>query len=91
MSTATLSGLRDYLYGTLSTDDMIWLIKELTGYIHKESEPVPYTMDELNARIDKSERQMAMGEYSSTDDVFSRIRRKYEKKAAEQLDEAFAV
>lgn len=48
-------------------------------------------MEEINARIDESERQIAMGECSTTDDVFSRIRRKYEKKAEGQLEEALAV
>ena len=48
-------------------------------------------MEEINARIDESERQIAAGECSTTDDVFSRIRRKYEKKAAGQLEEALAV
>ena len=29
MSTQALTGLRDYLYGTLSTNDMMWLVEEL--------------------------------------------------------------
>jgi hypothetical protein len=29
MSTQVLAGLRDYLYGTLSTNDMMWLVEEL--------------------------------------------------------------
>ena len=29
MSTATLTSLRDYLFGTLSTSDMIWLVEEM--------------------------------------------------------------
>lgn len=48
-------------------------------------------MKEINARIDESERQIAMGECSTTDEVFSRIRRKYAKKAGGQLEEALAV
>lgn len=29
MSTQSLTGLHDYLYGTLSTNDMMWLVEEL--------------------------------------------------------------
>lgn len=73
MSTATLSGLRDYLYGTLSADDMIWLVEELTGYIRKENELKPYTMEELDARIDKSERDASEGRFKTHEEVFANI------------------
>ena len=29
MSSTALNGLRDYLFGTLSADDMMWLAEEL--------------------------------------------------------------
>ena len=73
MSTATLSGLRDYLYGTLSLEDMMWLVEELTGYIRKENELKPYTMEELEARIDKSERDAAEGRFKTHEEVFAKI------------------
>jgi len=47
MSTQALTGLRDYLYGTLSTNDMMWLVGELQNYIRKEDLPKPYTKEEL--------------------------------------------
>ena len=38
MSTATLTNLRDYLTGTLSPADMVWLGQELTEYAKKKEE-----------------------------------------------------
>ena len=58
MSTATLSNLRDYLCGTLSISDMIWLVEEMKNFMRGPEEKLkPYTMEELNARIDQSERE----------------------------------
>ena len=51
MSTATLTNLRDYLYGTLSAEEMLWLVDELTDHIRKGDELKPYTIEELHARI----------------------------------------
>ena len=63
MSTATLVGLRDYLYDTLSPDNMIWLGTQLTeyGYKQKEHSPKPYTIEEINARLDLAEADFAAG------------------------------
>ena len=73
MSTTALSSLRDYLLGTLSVNDMTWLMEELAGYIQKEQCPEPYTMDELNTRIDKSESDAAEGRVRSHEEVFASI------------------
>jgi len=44
MSTATLSNLRDYLCGTLSTSDMIWLVEEMKNFMRGPEEKLkPYT------------------------------------------------
>jgi len=62
MSTATLSGLRDYLYNTLSPANMLWLGTQLTEYAQKvEHSPKPYTMEEINARLDLAEADFAAG------------------------------
>ena len=74
MSTATLTGLRDYLYGTMSANDMIWLVEELTSYIRREGELKPYTTEELEARIDKSERDAAEGRFRTHEEVFANIK-----------------
>ena len=73
MSTATLTGLRDYLYGTMSANDMIWLVEELTCFIRRESGLKPYTLEELNARIDKSERDAVEGRFRTHEEVFADI------------------
>ena len=91
MSTVALNGLFEYITNSLSEEELMWLVAELNTVTSKSRRKLePYTMEEINARIDESERQIAMGECSTTDDVFSRIRRKYEKKAAGQED-ALAV
>ena len=73
MSTTALYGLRDYLYGTLSTKDMIWLVEQLGSYIRKDESLPPYTLEELNARIAKSEQDAAEGRYMSHQEVFESI------------------
>lgn len=71
MSTASLMGLRDYLYGTLSIEEMVWLVEELKGYVRKESRPEPYTIEEIHRRIAESERDFAEERYFSDDEVFA--------------------
>ena len=64
MSTATLTGLRDYLYGTLSPANMIWLGTQLTEYGHQKQEEFPlkhYSMGEINAMLDAAEAEIAAG------------------------------
>lgn len=63
MSTATLKNLRDYLYGTLTLDNMYWLAAELTNYAKKEEEELmrPYTKEEINAMLDQAEVNFAAG------------------------------
>lgn len=73
MSTTTLYSLRDYLYGTMSADDMIWLVEELTNYIRKGDELQPYTIEELDARIDKSERDAIEGRFRPHEELFANI------------------
>lgn len=70
MSTQALTGLRDYLIGTLSVADMKWLVKELTEYAKKEEFPLKrYTMEEINAILDASEADIAAGREYDNDDV----------------------
>ena len=73
MSTTTLYNLRDYLYGTMSADDMIWLVEELTNYIRKGDELQSYTIKELDARIDKSERDAVEGRFKTHEELFANI------------------
>ena len=64
MSTAALTNLRDYLTGTLSPANMLWLSTQLADYAKKKEEEYslrPFTMEELNARIDQAEANFKAG------------------------------
>ncbi|MBP3843345.1 MAG: hypothetical protein J6E29_06890 [Prevotella sp.] len=59
MSTAVLKGLRDYLCGTLSTDDMMWLVGEMRDYVRNMGVSESYANEELHNRVAKPERRLA--------------------------------
>ena len=64
MSTATLSSLLDYLYGTLSPTNMRWVGEQLIEHANKDSEDFPlkrYTKEEINAMLDRAEANFAAG------------------------------
>ena len=78
MSTATLNGLRDYLYDTLSPANLIWLGKQLTEYGYMQEKPQkPYTKEELKARIELSERQFAEGKYQDFDEAMDELEEEF--------------
>lgn len=87
MSTAALTGLRDYLTGTLSPSNMLWLSTQLAEYAKKE--PKPYTMEELHDRIAQSERDIAEGRVYDFDDVMRELEEELELEEQElELAEA---
>ena len=88
MSTETLSSLRDYLFGTLSRSNMLWLATQLKERAEKEEELKPYTMEELNARIDESERQIANGQFKTIEEVFHGLGEEFEEVEEFQLEMA---
>ena len=53
MSTETLSGLRDYLFSTLSRSNMLWLATQLKERAEKEEELKPYTIEELHQMVEE--------------------------------------
>ena len=80
MSTATLNGLRDYLYDTLSPANLIWLGKQLTEYGYMQAKPQkPYTKEELKARIELSERQFAEGKYQDFDEAMDELEENWKR------------
>lgn len=72
MSTATLTSLLDYLYGTLSPSNMRWVGEHLIEYSKKEeSEQLrPYTMQEIDDMLDEAEAAFKAGDYLTNDEVF---------------------
>ena len=91
MSTATLSGLRDYLYDTLSPANLIWLGTQLTehGRLQEEHHIKPYTMEEINARIDQAERESAAGLGQDSEEMFRELEEEFAREEQElELAEA---
>jgi|GEM_PF-1019050 len=73
MSRESLEHLRDYILLTLSPMDINWLMNELGSKLQQQEQQKPYTMDEINAMIDESERQIANGEYYSNEQVMDML------------------
>lgn len=72
MSEATLTSLLEYLYGTLTPNNMRWMGERLIEYADGE-ELKPYTIEELHERIAKSERDFAEGHFYTHDDVLKML------------------
>lgn len=75
MSTATLTSLLDYLYGTLSSSNMRWVGEHLIEQANKKEKEqkcdlTPFTMDEIDAMLDEAESAFEAGEYLTNDEVF---------------------
>ena len=77
MSTATLEGLRDYLFDTLSPRNMLWLSTQLANYA-KLKEQKPYTMEEIHNRIAQSELDIAEGRVYDFDEVIRELEEEFE-------------
>ena len=86
MSEATLQGLLDYLYSTLTPDNMQWLGEHLIEHANPANRP--YTMEELNARIDQSERDSAEGKVYDFDDVMREIEDEFAHEEKPEIAEA---
>ena len=70
MSNATLTSLLDYLYGTLTIDNMRWVGEHLIDYAKKQEAPVKRcTMEEINAMIDEAEADIAAGRVIDHEDM----------------------
>ena len=92
MSTTALEGLLSYLYGTLSPSNMQWVGEHLIEYAKKEqSEQLrPYTMQELNARIDQAEAEIAAGLGTPHEEVMREMDEEIERWEQEELEMAEA-
>lgn len=74
MSTAVLTSLLDYLYGTLSPSNMRWVAAHLMEQADKEEgQETPYTLEEVNAMLEKSEKDIANGNVFSNTEVHDYI------------------
>ena len=88
MSTTALTNLRDYLTGTLSREDMMWLVEEMRDFMRgKEENLKPYTIEEIHAMIEESERDIAEDRVTSHEEVM----REWEEELAREEQEALEV
>ena len=70
MSTATLTNLLEYLYGTLTPNNMKWLGEHLIERAEEAEDPLrPYTMEEIDVMLEESERDFEAGRCYSTEEV----------------------
>lgn len=92
MSEATLNSLLEYLYGTLSPDNMLWVAEHLAEHAKNEIEPVkPYTMEEINAMIDESEAEIAAGLGTPHEEVMREWDEEIARMEQEELEMAEVV
>ena len=61
MSTTALTSLLDYLTKVLTTDNKKWLADHLYQQVREKKSVIPYTMEEINSRIDQAEQESAAG------------------------------
>lgn len=88
MSEATLQGLLDYLYSTLTPDNMRWMATNLMAHADSDEENLkPYTMEELNAMLDEAEADIAAGRTIPHEVVMREIEEEFalEEQMAEAL------
>ena len=86
MSTAALTNLRDYLTGTLSPANMLWLSVQLADYAKKkEAAPLKrYTKAELNALLDEAEANIAAGNTIPGEEVWRELEDEFAREDAEE-------
>ncbi len=73
MSREALINLREYLLETLSFEDRMWLVNELETSEKEEVSECPYTKEELDKRFDEIEKEIANGEYTTSEETFRQI------------------
>ena len=66
MSTVAIDNLALYLIGTMTLAERQYLASKVV----EREDLTPYTMAEIDARLDESERQVAEGRFKTTAQVF---------------------
>jgi len=92
MSEATLKGLLEYLYETLTPSNMQWLGERLIEHASSEEEDMkPFTMEEINAMIDEAEAEIAAGKGTPHEEVMREWDEEIARMEQEELEMAEAV
>lgn len=69
MSKTALTGLLDYLYGTLSTSDMRWVAEHLINEANQQEHQMKrYTIEEILDMVENGRQQIDEGEWISHED-----------------------
>ena len=89
MSEATLQGLLNYLYSTLTPDNMRWMAVHLMAHADADEGKVkPYTIEELHQMVAAGEQQFAEGKWQDSEDMFRELEEEF---TAEELQHTEAV
>lgn len=93
MSTAALQGLLEYLYVTLSPDNMLWVADHLIEQAKQAdgSELKPYTMEEINAMLDEAEANFAAGKGIPDEEAWDEWKEDFGRMEQEEHEMAEAV
>lgn len=74
MNAVSLNNLWVYLQGlTLTADNKRWIADHLYEQARQEESVLPYTMEEINARLDEAERQVATGQLIDEEDIINEL------------------
>lgn len=87
MSTATLSSLLEYLYGTLTPDNMRWVGEHLIEHANKGDDDFPlkrYTKEEINAMLDEAEAEIAAGIGTPDEEVWRELEEEFAREDTEE-------
>ena len=89
MSTTAYNQLIDYLICILTPDDMRKVGEKLIMHSKMMGQTVqPYTMEEINARIDEAERQSAAGLGIDSEEMFRQLEQEFSEEEHIELAEA---
>ena len=83
MSTSTLTSLLEYLTGALTTDNKQWLADHLYQQVREKESMAPYTMEEINSRIDQAEQESAAGLGQDSEEMFREMEEDFVREEVE--------
>lgn len=72
MSETTLTSLLEYLYGALTPSNQRWVAEHLIEHAYAEEGEAlkPYTIEELLERAEKGRKEIARGNYVTSEELF---------------------
>ena len=83
MRTTALTSLLDYLTKALTTDNKKWLADHLYQQVREKKSVVPYTMEEINSRINQAEQESAAGLGQDSEEMFREMEEDFVREEVE--------